>query len=406
MLLDLYQGLDGSNRLQQFTAGKVGYLYEEHEIGDLDLVLLASDNDLLTLECFGKAFRRTSGSKNVIEKGDLESIAVQLACRHVRLTEEHLVLAILLHNLHLDEIVTGERKLAFLSDGDDVGDVRAQGHHRRSEKEAPGFGSRYIGRGAEHAQVASNAAKQILVLQERYDIDEIDSLDREIGIEFQCFLVIHMTGVFLSIKITIIIQEVYHRSGLFLNLRKNNDHTPMNTKKHILASLATLFFIIQAVGAQDFQSSVRQNIDRFAGVYHSYEYIPSADTPAPKGYKPFYVSHYGRHGSRHQIGSSGTRPYEAIEKAEKAGLLTEEGKKLAADMLRIYTEHNGMDGELSVRGGREHAAIAARMNSRFPEIFKSKKRTRVHCQASTVPRCLLSRPRSGTYRPCGRPPRR
>lgn len=164
----------------------------------------------------------------------------------------------------------------------------------------------------------------------------------------------------------------------------------MNTQKHTLAALATLFFLVQTVWAQDFQSSIRQNIDRFAGVYHSYEYIPAADTPAPKGYKPFYVSHYGRHGSRHQIGSSGTRPYEAIEKAEKAGLLTEEGKKLAADMLRIYTEHNGMDGELSVRGGREHAAIAARMNSRFPEIFKSKKRTRVHCQASTVPRCLLS----------------
>ena len=65
MLLDLYQGLDGSNRLQQFTAGKVGYLYKEHEIGDLDLVLLASDNDLLTLECFGKAFRRASGSPSL-----------------------------------------------------------------------------------------------------------------------------------------------------------------------------------------------------------------------------------------------------------------------------------------------------------------------------------------------------
>ena len=164
----------------------------------------------------------------------------------------------------------------------------------------------------------------------------------------------------------------------------------MNIQKSSLAALATLFFFAQAVWAQDFQSSIRQNIDRFAGVYHSYEYIPTADTPAPKGYKPFYVSHYGRHGSRHQIGSSGTRPYEAIEKAEKAGLLTEEGKKLAADMLRIYTEHNGMDGELSVRGGREHVAIAARMSSRFPEVFKSKKRTRIHCQASTVPRCLLS----------------
>ncbi|MBR4134306.1 MAG: hypothetical protein IKU04_07275 [Bacteroidales bacterium] len=161
-------------------------------------------------------------------------------------------------------------------------------------------------------------------------------------------------------------------------------------RKTILSLLSALCLLALNVSAQDFEASIRENIDRFAGVYHSYEYIPTADTPAPKGYKPFYVSHYGRHGSRHQIGSSGTRPYETIQKAEEAGLLTEEGKKLAADMLRIYTEHEGMDGELSVRGGREHAAIAARMQARFPDVFKSRTRTRVHCQASTVPRCLLS----------------
>jgi len=164
----------------------------------------------------------------------------------------------------------------------------------------------------------------------------------------------------------------------------------MTSSKSILAGLSALLIAANVCFAQDFQASIRQNPDRFAGVYHSYEYIPSADTPAPKGYKPFYISHYGRHGSRHQIGSSGTRPYETIHKADSLGLLTDEGKKLAADMLRIYTEHSGMDGELSVRGGREHAAIAARMQARFPDVFSSKVRTRVHCQSSTVPRCQLS----------------
>lgn len=156
------------------------------------------------------------------------------------------------------------------------------------------------------------------------------------------------------------------------------------------SAFAGFALVLLSAQAQDFQTRTRENIDRFAGVYHSYEYIPTADTPAPKGYKPFYVSHYGRHGSRHQIGSSGTRPYETIQKAEQAGLLTEAGERLAADMLRIYTEHQGMDGELSVRGGREHQAIAARMQARFPEVFKDKVRKRVHCQSSTVPRCLLS----------------
>lgn len=156
------------------------------------------------------------------------------------------------------------------------------------------------------------------------------------------------------------------------------------------SALAGFALVLSSAQAQDFRTRTRENIDRFAGVYHSYEYIPTADTPAPKGYKPFYVSHYGRHGSRHQIGSSGTRPYETIQKAEQAGLLTEAGERLAADMLRIYTEHQGMDGELSMRGGREHQAIAARMQARFPDAFRDKSRTRVHCQSSTVPRCLLS----------------
>ena len=164
----------------------------------------------------------------------------------------------------------------------------------------------------------------------------------------------------------------------------------MNRPAKVLLLLTAFAFLAATAEAQDFQSSIKENIDRFAGVYHSYEYIPTADTPTPKGYKPFYVSHYGRHGSRHQIGSSGTSPYKAIRRADSLGLLTEAGKKLAADMLRIYTEHRGMDGELSVRGGREHQAIAARMQARFPEVFNDKTRKRVHCQSSTVPRCLLS----------------
>ena len=33
-------------------------------------------------------------------------------------------------------------------------------------------------------------------------------------------------------------------------------------------------------------------------VYYAYTYDNPARTPAPEGYEPFYISHYGRHGSR------------------------------------------------------------------------------------------------------------
>ena len=45
----------------------------------------------------------------------------------------------------------------------------------------------------------------------------------------------------------------------------------------------------------DGRAYLQENIDRVAANYHGYEFHPLAYTPAPKGYKPFYISHYGRH---------------------------------------------------------------------------------------------------------------
>ena len=35
------------------------------------------------------------------------------------------------------------------------------------------------------------------------------------------------------------------------------------------------------------------------GTDYPYQVVDYKMTPAPKGYKPFYISHYGRHGSRY-----------------------------------------------------------------------------------------------------------
>ena len=158
----------------------------------------------------------------------------------------------------------------------------------------------------------------------------------------------------------------------------------------ILSVITASCALAGAISAQNLKTDIAQNRDRAAGVYHSYEYLPEAETPAPKGYKPFYISHYGRHGSRHQIGSSGTRAYEAWAAAEEAGLLTDAGKEMMKDIRKVYEEHVGMEGELSILGGMEHRAIADRMYHRFPQAFRGKGRTAVHCQSSIIPRCLLS----------------
>ena len=61
----------------------------------------------------------------------------------------------------------------------------------------------------------------------------------------------------------------------------------------VLCSLAAL-----AASGQNLRDEIAANPGKSGGVYYVYTYDNPVLTPAPKGYKPFYISHYGRHGSR------------------------------------------------------------------------------------------------------------
>jgi len=142
--------------------------------------------------------------------------------------------------------------------------------------------------------------------------------------------------------------------------------------------------------AQSYKDLLEENPERAGGVYHYYEYAPSAFTKAPKGYKPFYISHYGRHGSRyHTSGNLFKGSVETLATAEKAGLLTEEGKLLKSRIDSLNNEHQGMFGMLTERGAAEHRGIAGRMSANYPEVFNGK-RSEVECVSSYWPRCLIS----------------
>ena len=53
--------------------------------------------------------------------------------------------------------------------------------------------------------------------------------------------------------------------------------------------------------SQTTKEEVLSDLNRTGGVYYAYPVTESKNTPAPKGYEPFYISHYGRHGSRYLI---------------------------------------------------------------------------------------------------------
>ena len=159
----------------------------------------------------------------------------------------------------------------------------------------------------------------------------------------------------------------------------------------LITLFSTLFLCSLTLSAQTgYEAAIREEPSRAAGVHHSYEYIPSAETPAPKGYKPFYVSHYGRHGSRRATNSTFKAISQYIDVIHDAGILTAEGEALYTAVSALYADHVGMVGELTARGGREHRGIAQRLYDRYPRIWRDKSRPNVYVQSSNVPRCLIS----------------
>ena len=76
----------------------------------------------------------------------------------------------------------------------------------------------------------------------------------------------------------------------------------------------------------EFARLLKENIARAGNNTHCYEWNPIHDTKAPKGYKPFYISHYGRHGARSNWGETQYNALIDILKAAKEdGLLTASG---------------------------------------------------------------------------------
>ncbi len=113
-------------------------------------------------------------------------------------------------------------------------------------------------------------------------------------------------------------------------------------------------------------------------------------THAPKGYEPFYMSHYGRHGSRWLIGRDDyERVLRPLRKARQQGKLTREGQETLR-LLELFNKgtHQRL-GDLSTVGERQHHGIGRRLTEHFPEIFLAKG-VPIDARSTNVPRCILS----------------
>lgn len=141
--------------------------------------------------------------------------------------------------------------------------------------------------------------------------------------------------------------------------------------------------------AQTAKDEIFADIHRSASNFYAYPAPAYKISTPPKGYKPFYLSHYGRHGSRFLSNPQEyKKPLEIMREAEKDGVLTPLGKQVLFILDSIAEMAANRYGELTPLGVSQHRDIARRMFRNYPEIFQGE--AEIDARSTVVIRCILS----------------
>ena len=156
---------------------------------------------------------------------------------------------------------------------------------------------------------------------------------------------------------------------------------------HILL-LLTIAVTTWAQGSNALEQ-VKNDPRKAYGTDYPYPYENVSLTKAPSGYKPFYISHYGRHGSRYFWNDVLYREIDSVlTKAHNLGLLTPIGERFR-EKYNICKDELALGvSELSDKGWEQHQYIARTMYKNFPEVFKDG--GDVYAISSLVGRCVMS----------------
>ncbi|MBR5062917.1 MAG: GH92 family glycosyl hydrolase [Prevotella sp.] len=156
-------------------------------------------------------------------------------------------------------------------------------------------------------------------------------------------------------------------------------------KNRIYTLFVVFLYVVLALAQENAVSS--KTPEQLGGVYYAYP-VPSGlalPTP-PDGYTPFYISHYGRHGSRWLPDDA---RYEWVNGLfEDVENLTKLGKRVRKQLRKIWKNAQGNGGKLTPLGAKQHRGIAQRMMSRYPNLFNDD--IQVIARSSTVDRCRKS----------------
>ncbi len=153
--------------------------------------------------------------------------------------------------------------------------------------------------------------------------------------------------------------------------------------------LAVLPFVCSA---DDKADSVRAAVaaDRMyaAGLDRIYD-APAEKASAPEGWECFYVSHYGRHGSRYAYtGAAYTSFMEVLRKGAADGNLTSYGQETLDSLEQLYPKVRYRVGNLTRKGWNQHISIARNMVQGNPSAFGEG--SRIDAVPSNSPRAIVS----------------
>ena len=158
--------------------------------------------------------------------------------------------------------------------------------------------------------------------------------------------------------------------------------------KRILLGSLFLLTSLWVSFAQGYEAALQQDSLKTACSFYVYDYQnPPLLTAAPEGYKPFYISHFARHGARYCT-SEYDNLYNWLSKVSSAGLLTDTGKEFFSCYKPFYQKVKNCSGNLTGLGKDQHRAIAEHMYERFPDVFEGP--TSIEAVSTESPRVIMS----------------
>ncbi|MCX6336593.1 MAG: histidine phosphatase family protein [Bacteroidetes bacterium] len=141
--------------------------------------------------------------------------------------------------------------------------------------------------------------------------------------------------------------------------------------------------------AQTTKEEIFTSPEKFGGVNFAYPYHANKVTPAPKGYHPFYISHFGRHGSRYLTSEDEYfNVLKLFKSAKDSNNLTSLGKGALKRIEKICDSVNGKAGQLTPLGISQIKNIAQRMYKNYPQVFSDG--ANITAVSTTVGRCVKS----------------